>query len=108
MTPEEKARQQIDTILSRCGWTVQDKSQMNAHSAISRNMTCHAQVEKLINCRNDELEWCFLYVYWRDWVKEHAMQNDVVKWRRQFEREFRAWQNAIKSWDTVDICRIRP
>jgi type I site-specific restriction endonuclease len=33
MTPEEKARQQIDAILSRCGWTVQDKSQMNLHAA---------------------------------------------------------------------------
>jgi type I restriction enzyme R subunit len=33
MTPEEKARQQIDAILSRCGWTVQDKSQMNLHVA---------------------------------------------------------------------------
>ncbi len=33
MTPEEKARQQIDTVLSRCGWTVQDKAQMNLHAA---------------------------------------------------------------------------
>ena len=33
MTPEEKARQQIDAILSRCGWIVQDKSQMNLHAA---------------------------------------------------------------------------
>jgi type I restriction enzyme R subunit len=33
MTPEEHARQQIDAILSRCGWTVQDKSQMNLHAA---------------------------------------------------------------------------
>ena len=33
MTPEEKARQQIDAILSLCGWTVQDKSQMNLHAA---------------------------------------------------------------------------
>ncbi len=33
MTPEEKARQQIDAILSHCGWIVQDKSQMNLHAA---------------------------------------------------------------------------
>jgi len=33
MTPEENARQQISAILSRCGWTVQDKSQMNLHPA---------------------------------------------------------------------------
>jgi len=33
MTPEEKARQQIDTILNGCGWTVQDTSQMNLHAA---------------------------------------------------------------------------
>jgi len=33
MTPEEKARQHIDETLSRCGWTVQDKSQMNLHAA---------------------------------------------------------------------------
>jgi len=33
MTPEEIARQQIDMILGRCGWTVQDKSQMNLHAA---------------------------------------------------------------------------
>jgi hypothetical protein len=33
MTPEEKGRQQIDAILSCCGWTVQDKSQMNLHAA---------------------------------------------------------------------------
>jgi hypothetical protein len=32
MTPEEKARQQIDAILSLCGWIVQDKSQMNLHA----------------------------------------------------------------------------
>ena len=30
---EEKARQQIDATLSLCGWTVQDKSQMNLHAA---------------------------------------------------------------------------
>ena len=29
MTPEEKARQQIDSDLERCGWTVQDKSALN-------------------------------------------------------------------------------
>jgi len=33
MTPEEKARRQIDTILTGCGWIVQDKSQMNLHPA---------------------------------------------------------------------------
>jgi hypothetical protein len=33
MTPEEKARQQTDAILSPCGWTVQDKSQMTPHAA---------------------------------------------------------------------------
>ena len=33
MTPEEKARQQIDATLARCRWTVQDKSQMNLHAA---------------------------------------------------------------------------
>jgi type I restriction enzyme R subunit len=33
MTPEEKARQQIDATLGRCGWIVQDKSQMNLHTA---------------------------------------------------------------------------
>lgn len=32
MTPEEIARQQIDMILGRCGWTVQDKSEMNLHA----------------------------------------------------------------------------
>ena len=32
MTPEENARQQIDAILSRYGWTFQDKSQMNLHA----------------------------------------------------------------------------
>jgi hypothetical protein len=35
MTPEEKARQQIDAILSRCGWTVQDKSLLNLHTTES-------------------------------------------------------------------------
>jgi hypothetical protein len=29
MTPEEKARQQIDALLQRCGWAVQDLSQVN-------------------------------------------------------------------------------
>ena len=29
MTPEEKARKQIDSNLDRCGWTVQDKSALN-------------------------------------------------------------------------------
>ena len=29
MTPEEKARQEIDRQLERCGWIVQDHSQMN-------------------------------------------------------------------------------
>ena len=53
-------------------------------------------------CGDDEVEWCFLYEYWREWVNEHGMRNDVVKWRRQFEREFHAWQNAIQSWDTDD------
>ena len=33
MTPEEKARQKIDEVLSRCGWVVQDKSQANLHAA---------------------------------------------------------------------------
>jgi type I site-specific restriction endonuclease len=33
MTPEEKARQQIDASLALCGWTVQDKSQANLHAA---------------------------------------------------------------------------
>ena len=33
MTPEEKARQQIDEVLNRCGWSVQDKSQANLHAA---------------------------------------------------------------------------
>jgi type I restriction enzyme R subunit len=29
MTPEEQARQQIDAMLARCGWTVQDKAHIN-------------------------------------------------------------------------------
>ena len=29
MTPEEKARQQIDTLLHQSGWIVQDRSQIN-------------------------------------------------------------------------------
>jgi hypothetical protein len=33
MTTEEKARQQIGTILIRDCWTVQDKPQMNLHAA---------------------------------------------------------------------------
>jgi len=33
MTPEEKARQNIDDVLDQCGWLVQDKSQANLHAA---------------------------------------------------------------------------
>jgi type I restriction enzyme R subunit len=29
MTPEEKARQQIDLLLQQSGWTIQDRSQVN-------------------------------------------------------------------------------
>lgn len=29
MTPEERARHQIDQLLNACGWTVQDRSQVN-------------------------------------------------------------------------------
>src|SRR5436305_237233 len=29
MTPEEKARRDIDRQLEQCGWTVQDRSEMN-------------------------------------------------------------------------------
>jgi hypothetical protein len=35
MKPEEKARQQINIILSRYGWTIQDKSQMKLHATES-------------------------------------------------------------------------
>jgi type I site-specific restriction endonuclease len=33
MTPEERARQTIDEVRTRCGWKVQDKSQANLHAA---------------------------------------------------------------------------
>jgi type I restriction enzyme R subunit len=29
MTPEQRARQQIDLLLQQCGWIVQDRSQIN-------------------------------------------------------------------------------
>ena len=29
MTPEEKARQQIDALLGQCGWSIQHCSQIN-------------------------------------------------------------------------------
>jgi len=29
MTPEEKARQQIDLLLQQSGWIIQDRSQVN-------------------------------------------------------------------------------
>jgi type I site-specific restriction endonuclease len=29
MTPEQRARQQIDLLLQQCGWIVQDRSQRN-------------------------------------------------------------------------------
>jgi type I restriction enzyme R subunit len=29
MTPEQRARQQIDLLLQQCGWIVQDRSQTN-------------------------------------------------------------------------------
>jgi type I restriction enzyme, R subunit len=29
MTPEQRARQQIDLLLSQCGWIVQDRCQRN-------------------------------------------------------------------------------
>ena len=32
MTPEEKARQNIDRQLIECGWIIQDHSQMNIHA----------------------------------------------------------------------------
>ena len=47
MTPEEKGRQQMDAIFSRCGWTVQDKSQMNLHAVEStalRQLTEHERI----------------------------------------------------------------
>ena len=31
-TPEEQARQEIDTLLQQCGWQVQDKSSVNLNS----------------------------------------------------------------------------
>ncbi|MBP8003228.1 MAG: restriction endonuclease subunit R, partial [Chloroflexi bacterium] len=33
MTPEQKARQQIDTLLRQAGWEVQDREQMNLFAA---------------------------------------------------------------------------
>jgi len=33
MTPEEKARQKIDELLKSCGWTLQDKAQVNLSAA---------------------------------------------------------------------------
>jgi type I restriction enzyme R subunit len=29
MTPEEKARQEIDRLLAQCGWIIQDRSEIN-------------------------------------------------------------------------------
>ena len=34
MTPEERARQQIDTLLYQSGWIVQDRSQTNLAAGI--------------------------------------------------------------------------
>jgi type I restriction enzyme R subunit len=36
MTPEEKARKQIDRMLSDCGWAVQDKQ--NANLSVARGV----------------------------------------------------------------------
>src|SRR5438874_1572996 len=32
MTPEEKAREQIDRQLRACGWLIQDRSEINVHA----------------------------------------------------------------------------
>ena len=48
MTPEEKARQQIDTILSRYGWAVQGKSQMNLHAAKGVALRPLADQERIV------------------------------------------------------------
>ena len=34
MTPEERARQQIDTLLYQSGWIVQDRSQTNLSAGV--------------------------------------------------------------------------
>ena len=34
MTPEERARQQIDTLLVQCGWIIQNRSEVNLSAGI--------------------------------------------------------------------------
>jgi len=39
MTPEEKARQKVDTLLSAAGWVVQTKETINLSAARARRKT---------------------------------------------------------------------
>ena len=34
MTPEDQARQQVDQQLEACGWTIQDRKEMNIYAAL--------------------------------------------------------------------------
>jgi len=47
-TPEELARENIDALLDRCGWAVQDKSAANM-AEVERRLSVVEEIEAVVN-----------------------------------------------------------
>lgn len=97
MTPEEKAREQIDKLLIEAGWVIQDRSTFNRNAALG------VAVQEFLMADNTEADYflfidgkaCGVIEAKKEGLSLSGVENQSSGYANNLPAKTRVWQNPL-------------